>query len=76
LNQNTSQLQVELGLPATLSKDQDLKQVHSFSHGSWIKSSNMPLNYLRLYINAKVQKGRMQKGRVGAKRQGGCKKAG
>jgi hypothetical protein len=51
------------------------------SHGSWIKSSNMPLNYLRLYINAKVQKDRMQKGRVGAKRQGGkrqneCKKAG
>jgi hypothetical protein len=53
----------------------------NISHGSWIKSSNMPLNYLCLYINAKVQKGRMQKGRVGAKRQGGkrqneCKKAG
>jgi hypothetical protein len=41
----------------------------------------MPFDYLRLYINAKVQKGRMQKGRVGAKRQGAkrqdeCKKAG
>jgi hypothetical protein len=73
---------IVFGIPKTISQeDRTYILGPEGSHGSWIKSSNMPLNYLRLYINAKVQKGRMQKGRVGAKRQGGkrqneCKKAG